>query len=216
MNSRDVILSRIRSGLANDAPRTEPPIPEVWPRENPLPETMATRFALELEAVHGETIRAATMEEARQKLAELVAQQQWKTLGAVDRPACRDVVASMPAEQVAWVTDSWTPQQIADLPAGLIAADYLLAETGSAVVDNRSANDRLMCYLPPACVVVARVDQLREHLPAAWPEISQRTADPATRGEFVFITGPSRTADIEKILILGVHGPKRVIVMLIG
>ena len=101
-------------------------------------------------------------------------------------------------------------------PAGVIAADYLLADTGSAVIANQTGTDRLMCYLPPACVVVARVDQLREHLPAAWPEISQRTADPATRGEFVFITGPSRTADIEKIRILGVHGPKRLIVMLVG
>ena len=40
-------------------------------------------------------------------------------------------------------------------------------------------------------------------------------ADPAQRGEFVIVTGPSRTADIEKILILGVHGPKRLVVILV-
>ncbi len=216
MSSRDIILSRIRSGLANDAPRSEPPVPEVWPRENPTAQQMASRFAQELADVHGETILAGSMEEARAKLAELAAQLQWKTLGALDRPPCRELTASLAAEQVAWVTDDWTPRQIADLPAGLIAADYLLADTGSAVVANSSASDRLMCYLPPVCIVVARADQLREHLPAAWPEIAQRTADPATRGEFVFITGPSRTADIEKILILGVHGPKRLIVALVG
>ena len=72
-----------------------------------------------------------------------------------------------------------------------------------------------MCYLPPACVVVARGEQLAEHLPAAWAEIVRRAADPQARGEMVLVTGPSRTADIEKILILGVHGPKRLIVLLV-
>ena len=69
--------------------------------------------------------------------------------------------------------------------------------------------------MPPACVVVARVDQLAEHLPAAWAAIAARAADPALRGEFVIVTGPSRTSDIEKILILGVHGPKRLVVLLV-
>ena len=73
-----------------------------------------------------------------------------------------------------------------------------------------------MCYLPPACVVVARVDQLAEHLPAAWGPISAACAAKDSRGEIVLITGPSRTADIEKILILGVHGPKRLVVLVVG
>jgi L-lactate dehydrogenase complex protein LldG len=64
-------------------------------------------------------------------------------------------------------------------------------------------------------VVVARGEQLVEHLPAAWAEIARRAADPLARGELVLVTGPSRTADIEKILILGVHGPKRLVVLLV-
>ena len=73
-----------------------------------------------------------------------------------------------------------------------------------------------MCYLPPACVVVARLDQLAEHLPAAWGPIAQGCLSKDSRGEIVLITGPSRTADIEKILILGVHGPKRLVVLVVG
>jgi L-lactate dehydrogenase complex protein LldG len=79
-----------------------------------------------------------------------------------------------------------------------------------------TAQERILCYLPPTCVIVAPVDRLAEHMPAAWSAIAARVADPALRGEFVFVTGPSRTADIEKILILGVHGPKRVVVLLVG
>ena len=65
-------------------------------------------------------------------------------------------------------------------------------------------------------MVIAGVDCLAEHLPAVWDDVARRAADPALRGEFVFVTGPSRTADIEKILILGAHGPKRLVVLLVG
>ena len=105
---------------------------------------------------------------------------------------------------------------MASLSSALIEADYLLADTGTAMIACGRPEERLLCYLPPACIVVAPVDRFVEHLPAAWAQIAPRVADPKLRGEFVFITGSSRTADIEKILILGVHGPKRLIVLLVG
>ena len=92
----------------------------------------------------------------------------------------------------------------------------LLADTGTCMVACATAHHRLMCYLPPVCIVVAKTEQLVEHMPAAWEQIAPQVADPELRGEFVFVTGPSRTADIEKILILGVHGPKRLVVLLVG
>ncbi|MGL6194698.1 MAG: LUD domain-containing protein, partial [Thermoguttaceae bacterium] len=46
-------------------------------------------------------------------------------------------------------------------------------------------------------------------------ETIQNQSDAQTTGEFLIMTGPSRTADIEKVLILGVHGPKRLIVFLV-
>ncbi len=124
--------------------------------------------------------------------------------------------ADLPPGLVNWAAADWQPQHMAELSASVIEADALLADTGSCLIACPTAQDRLLCYLPPACVVVARVEQLLEHLPAAWPAIAPRVADPAQRGEFVIVTGPSRTADIEKILILGVHGPKRLVVLLIG
>jgi L-lactate dehydrogenase complex protein LldG len=216
MSARDAILSRIRTRLAEDQPLERPPAPEVWPRENPPIDQMITRFIQELEAVSGEAVRCASMEEARAKLAELCREQGWTKLGAMDRPICREIAAGFSPEQVAWAADEWTPQSMAELSAGLVAADTLLADTGTAMIACPTSQDRLLCYLPPVCVVVARTDRLVEHLSAAWDDIAPRVADPQLRGEFVFITGPSRTADIEKILILGVHGPKRVIVVLVG
>ena len=215
MTARDNILQRIRTELADAATVERPPVPQVWPATNPPREELTKRFADELLAVQGELIRCGSMEEARTKLAELIRRSQWNTIGAVDRPLCREIAADLPPETVAWQRSDWPPAEIAELSAGLVSAEWLLADTGSCGVVCDTPEQRLMCYLPPACVVVARTDQLHEHMPAAWPEIAAATAEPDRRGEFVLITGPSRTADIEKILILGVHGPKRVVVVLI-
>lgn len=215
MNSRDAILQRIRAEVAKAPSVDPPPVPEVWPRTNPTAEQMVERFGSELHAVQGELIRCGSMDEARQKLAELIEQSQWNVLGSVDRPIWREVTADLPPERVSWAKDDWAPNQIAGLSAGLVAAERLLADTGTCVVACNTAEERLLCYLPPACVVIARTVKLAEHMPAAWEEIAKQTADPERRGELVLITGPSRTADIEKILILGVHGPKRLVVILV-
>ncbi|MCX7424907.1 MAG: lactate utilization protein [Planctomycetia bacterium] len=214
MNSRDTVLGRIRNALADRPVEELPPVPEVWPETNPDAETMAARFAQELDAVQGELHRCRSMDDARAKLRGLMKEFGASAIGAIDGPVAREVTEGL--NGVAWVAGDWDPNRIGQLPLGLVAADYLLADTGTCVVANGTSQERLMCYLPPACIVIAKTDRLREHLPAAWKEIGPRAADPALCGEFVFITGPSRTADIEKILILGVHGPKRLIVLLVG
>jgi L-lactate dehydrogenase complex protein LldG len=193
-----------------------PPPAEVWPRENSSTEAMGERFAKELAAVHGETVRCGSPAELRRRLAELAAKEHWTSLGAMERPGVREALGELPPSTVHWPDADWQPRQIAELSAGVIEAEVLLADTGSCLIACPTAQDRLLCYLPPACVVIARSDRLAEHLPAAWEGIAARAKDHALSGEFVIITGPSRTADIEKILILGVHGPKRLIVMLLG
>ncbi len=182
---------------------------------------MVARFRTELEALKGEVISCPTMADARGQLTQLLDSAPWPRLGSLGAPACgsglvRELTAELPAERVDWVTADWTAQRIGELSVGLIAANALLADTGSCVVHCSTAHQRLMCYLPPACIVIARVEQLVEHLPAAWGPISKVCAAPDSRGEIVLITGPSRTSDIEKVLILGVHGPKRLVVILVG
>ena len=216
MTSRDTILQNVRNEISKGPRVDRPPVPEVWPRENPSPAVMAERFTKELTEVDGEMIRCATIEDARRQLADLVRDSEWTSLGAMDRPAVHDAMADLSPEMVTWAKSDWEPTSMADLSASVIESDVLLADTGSCMIACATPEDRLLCYLPPACVIIARLDQLAEHMPAAWPTIVPRVADPAARGEFVFITGPSRTADIEKIMILGVHGPKRLVVILVG
>jgi len=215
MSSRDAILGRIRNALAGDPPQDVPAVPEVWPRETADPAALALRFENELKALGGELFRCESIEQAQDKLVEMLDLSHWPSIGAVDTGLTRQVAAKLPPERVGWAAEGWQTRHIAELPAGLIAADVLLADTGTCMIACSAPHERLMCYLPPVCLVIARTQQLAEHLPAVWEGIARRCAEPKLRGEFVFITGPSRTADIEKILILGVHGPKRLIVLLV-
>lgn len=217
MTSRSIVLQRIRENLGSSPSPELPPVPVVWPTTNPATEDLRSRFVEELRSVHGEPIAASSREEAASVLRDLVQAAGWNRVLVMDRPLARDLVAKA---DLAWETtllpDDPPARDLAGIPVAVIQADYLLADTGSSVVVCERPGERLACYLPPACIVVAEVSQLREHLPALWNELAAKAAEPDRRGEFVIITGPSRTADIEKILILGVHGPKRLLVLVVG
>lgn len=217
MNSRETILQRIHDAArAVGLPKLEPPpIPEVWPRTETDRAALLDRFVEEILLVQGEPFRCGSIDEARTKLAELIEQLGWESVGAMDRPLCRELVEGLEIGSLVWDPAEGDARQMADLSVGLVSADFLLADTGSCVVSCQSASDRMLCYLPPACVVVARAETVCEHMPALWDRIVPLATDSDRRGEHVIITGPSRTADIEKILILGVHGPKRLVVFLI-
>lgn len=182
---------------------------------HPSPAAMAAQFAQELVEIQGEVVRCATLYEARRCLIDLVSEAQWTSLGAMDRPQVREAAAGLSPSLVNWDMADWSARRMAQLSASIVEPELLVADSGSCLIACATASDRLLCYLPPACVVIARAEQLCEHLPAAWATLAPRVADPALRGEFVLVTGPSRTADIEKILILGVHGPKRLVVILV-
>ncbi len=109
-----------------------------------------------------------------------------------------------------------TPEEIraasASAGVGITSADYGLAETGTLVMLASSGESRLISLLPPAWVAVVPVSILLNDL----DELLARVPTPADlTGAMVLITGPSRTADIEQILIRGVHGPGEVHVVLV-
>jgi L-lactate dehydrogenase complex protein LldG len=105
-------------------------------------------------------------------------------------------------------TDGYDKHELEKCDVGISECDALIAQTGTVLVTSRSAGGRALSCLPPHHVVIARREQLVADLPAAMALVKQKYA-----GNFPsmisFITGPSRTGDIERILVLGAHGPKR-------
>ncbi|PKB77684.1 MAG: hypothetical protein BZY70_01430, partial [SAR202 cluster bacterium MP-SInd-SRR3963457-G2] len=101
---------------------------------------------------------------------------------------------------------------------GLTGADYAVAETGSVIVMPRKGMSRLVSVVPPVHLALVRPEDLVESLDDLF--LLRRLEYHEKGGEMGsylnFITGPSRTADIEQTLVVGVHGPKEVHLVLLG
>jgi L-lactate dehydrogenase complex protein LldG len=97
---------------------------------------------------------------------------------------------------------------------GITVCDALIAQTGSILLTARSAGGRVLSVLPPHHVVVAQANQLVPDLPAAFELLQAKYRDHYP-SFITFITGPSRTGDIERILVLGAHGPRILTVIIL-
>ena len=101
-------------------------------------------------------------------------------------------------------------QEIVAADLGVTGADYAVAETGSVVVVPRKGLSRLVSLVPPVHLALVRAEEVVEGLDDLFLlrrlEYHRNGGD---MGSYLnFITGPSRTADIEMTLVVGVHGPK--------
>ena len=102
-------------------------------------------------------------------------------------------------------------QAFIDADMGISGANVAIAETGGIVIVSNEGNDRLVTTLPPIHVAIVGCEKLVETLDDANAilKVLARSGTGQKQTAYVsFITGPSRTTDIEKTLTLGVHGPK--------
>ncbi len=111
-----------------------------------------------------------------------------------------------------WTDAGYDVREMEPCDAGITECDALVAQTGSVLVTGRSAGGRALSVLPPHHVVLARREQLVADLPAAFALLERKYA-PSYPSFIGFITGPSRTGDIERILVLGAHGPKKLTIL---
>jgi L-lactate dehydrogenase complex protein LldG len=108
-------------------------------------------------------------------------------------------------------------QQSSELPAtievGITGCEFLIAHTGSVMVSSAQKGGRQMFVYPPVHIVIAQMEQLVDYLEKAYAGICKKYKDNFP-SQIALITGPSRTADIEKTLVLGAHGPRELRVFL--
>lgn len=105
---------------------------------------------------------------------------------------------------------------MAQVQLSITGAEYLIAESGTLVVAAGSQASRQISLLPSIHAVLATADQIYPNMADLFLEIQKKYGAKLPGSALTCITGPSRTADIEKVLIKGVHGPTRLITIMVG
>lgn len=205
---RDQLLHKVRTALGRAAGQIPDPLPPVdlrIPAMN-LDERIA-EFRHRLQLLAGKTACVRTAREAAEYVEGVI--------------AGRDAVASSspfldecgipPLAGVKRFTDPAALRQgCATAAVGITSADYALAATGTLVL---LSEPRLISLLPPVHIAVIPAARLLTNL----DELFAILPDPArASNSMVLVTGPSRTADIEQILVRGVHGPGEIHVVIVA
>ena len=202
-DDRSQVLARVRAALATRSERT--PAPE-YPNDVAVARTvLAGRDAVEtfvsrLERVSG---RAFTSPDA---LSAWLRER--RALHGYCDPALLPLVERAFGSDFVLETE-FDPTRIDDYAFGITRAAGAIAETGTLVLDDASTSRRLAALAPWIHVAVVRRSDLFRHVAAA---IAALGADPSV----VWVTGPSKTADVEGILIEGVHGPGEQVALIVG
>jgi L-lactate dehydrogenase complex protein LldG len=227
MSERESILRRIREALRIPAPKPGHAHPKGLPSEPGLPTAAAMRqwlppgsdaldakvqlFAQLATDLKAEFQLLKDSEELLERLRATAEAERW-TKVATHRGELTDQVCELLNLPVCRTDTSYDAKELERCSVGITECDALVAQTGSVLVTSRSAGGRALSVLPPHHVVLARRTQLLRDLPEAFELLKSKYA-PNYPSFISFITGPSRTGDIERILVLGAHGPKKLTIL---
>jgi L-lactate dehydrogenase complex protein LldG len=213
--ARETIMKRIRAAL-NEAllPESAPDHPA-----NDLPRDTAgpDRFIKEVEALAGGVIRVATADDAAQAAASLCAERGWARAftWAWDEIGCPALADALAGEGVDAVQGG-DPRDLEPIPVGITGAEAGLADTGTLVLRAGPGRSPLASLLPPVHVALLDAARIAPDMATYLAGLGDAAAHVREVGALNFISGPSRTADIEQTTTLGVHGPRELIVILWG
>jgi len=225
MSDREAILGRIRAAVKTEAPKlfeahghtaTAEPEESGELREwlPPVPSDLEGQLGLfaEISAKLQTDFRRIPDEAALiSAAAELIRASETSLVACHSHPLVEKALADdqTPRLDTAGMSEA---SEMEPARIGFSACDAMVAQTGSLLVSSRTCGGRALSVLPPHHVVIATTDQMVPDLTEAYALVRKRY-DGDLPSMLSFITGPSRTGDIERILVLGAHGPKKLTVL---
>ena len=197
--AKENILKRIRQALSNPVPVPFPQSEGTNSLFHPPADTLDVVFAQEFTNLQGKFAFCIDENDMQLQLRKLIDERQWTKI------YCN--------------TDKWNAQfsNTINLPgcdASITGCEFLVARTGSIVLSAAQQGGRTVSVYAPIHICIAYTNQLVYDVKDALQKIKEKY-NRNIPSFITFATGPSRTADIEKTLVTGVHGPKEVYCFLV-
>ena len=224
---REAILGRVKEALREPAPLKHPaersaggePTTAHF-REWLPPVGAGTNERLDLfrqlsETLRSELVSCSSIQEAAKEIEKLATTENWRKIALHHGELVDALIPLLPSSlQILPLQKGYDKDELESCDAGLTECDLLVAQTGSVCVTSKNSGGRVLSVLPPHHIVVARTSQLVTDLTEAYLSLAAKYRD-GYPSMISFITGQSRTGDIERILVLGAHGPKRLTILLL-
>lgn len=220
-NSRQTILSNTKKAL-----NTASQIPDLYdqPKQQLKKKIIANRpktkkelwkqFKKELQEVDGEFQLFENSDNIAEHISDFLKKKNYKQLAISGDEICQQTAEKIKAMdsrigivQATSFSGEDRKSNLASIAVSLVAANWAVAETGSAAVVYEQSRTSYPHFLAETVFAIVHQEKITADIFELFEKVGPEQAK-----NMVIISGPSRTADIEKILILGAHGPRRFIV----
>jgi L-lactate dehydrogenase complex protein LldG len=205
---REKILKKIRNALIH---KTNQPFSNVDWEKSPYrlsQDSLEEMFAKAFTKVGGQFIFCESELEALENIISLAEEKGWKNF------FCWDQKITGLMDECAFPYHAREDHNFEEGMVGITGCEALVARLGSVMVSSRQDSGRRLVAIPTTHIVMAYASQLVMELKDALQLIRAKYQDQLP-SQIAAITGPSRTADIEKTLVTGAHGPREIFVFLI-
>ena len=205
--SKEKVLKKVRKALIQKTKNPYPNLDYDSKIYSATDESLDILFAEEFTKVSGQFVYCENEEEFIQLITSLVKDREWSNLHAVDQK----ILDYLDKGNLKYTNDE---AGFLKSEVGITLCEFLSARTGSIIVSSKQLSGRRLSVFPPVHIVVAYSSQLVYDIKEALSGIKKKYGENIP-SMISTITGPSRSADIEKTLVMGAHGPKEVFVFLI-
>lgn len=218
--SKEKILKKVRKALIHKS-RTQIISgidfkKDIYVHPDPGNSGLDITFAQQFTEVSGKFVFCEDEDEFIDNLLHLVNENKWQDLFCLEHPIIELLNKGGISNSSPPSPKPQTPSPKSQTPptASITSCEFLVARTGSIVISSKQTSGRRLAVFPSIHIVLAYTSQLVRNVKDALEGIKNKYGDQLP-SMITTITGPSRTADIEKTLILGAHGPKELYVFLV-